>query len=119
MEALSTIEDFCEITRRTIEVANRTTTCPGRLRFELSRRQVDHLMELGFMAVDLASILGVSRSTVHREIQRIWNDHGRKYCVILNEHLDNIVKHYTSVFIKTCILVLIYDKYVIAGIHWT
>ena len=97
-EALSTIEDYCEITRRTIEVANRSTTCPGRPRFDLSRRQLDHLMELGFTAVDMASILGVSRSTIHRRFQEFGMSMGRKYCIISNEHLDDIVRSITHLY---------------------
>ena len=97
-EALSTIDDYCEITRSTIEVANRTTTCPGRPRFDLSRRQLDHLMELGFTAVDMASILGVSRSTVHRRFQEFGMSMGRKYFIISNEHLDNIVRSITHLY---------------------
>ena len=79
-------------------MANHTTTCLGRKRFELSHRQFDHLMQLWFTAVDMASILGVSQSTIHRRFREFGMSMGRKYCVISNKHLDDIVRNITHLY---------------------
>ena len=73
------------------EVNERALTCPGRPRFDIRHEQLSHLIELGFTSVDIAIIIGVSRSTIARRLRDFGLSMERKYCVISNEDLDDII----------------------------
>ena len=48
-------------------------------------------IDLGFTAVDVAAILGVSRSTICRRLRECGLSMQRKYCAISDQDLDDIV----------------------------
>ena len=67
------------------------TSGAGRPRHDLDMRQLEHLIDLGFTAVDMAAIMGVSRSTVSRRLREYGLSMQRKYCAISDQDLDDIV----------------------------
>ena len=69
------------------------TACgPGRPPFVISCKQLEHLLELGFTTVSMASILGVSRSTVARRMRDYALSASLKYCCISDNDLDDVVR---------------------------
>ena len=69
------------------------TTCgPGRPPFDISCKQLECLLELGFTTVSMASILGVSRSTVARRMRDYALSASLKYCCISDNDLDDVVR---------------------------
>jgi predicted transcriptional regulator len=71
---------------------------PGRPSFDISPLQIEHLLELGFAAVDIAKVLGVSRSTVSRRMRHYGLSVSRTYCCISDSDLDDIVRSISHLF---------------------
>ena len=61
---------------------------PGRPAFEISPSALESLMDLQFTSQDIATILGVSRSTVCRRMSLSYETN---YCCISDQNLDEIV----------------------------
>ena len=56
------VDDF------SFQVDTTRTLCRGRLRFNVSKQQLEYLSSLGFSWTEVASLLGVSRMTIYRYI---------------------------------------------------
>ena len=83
-QGLLAIEDHCQMIERTV-------CSPGRPKFNISSEQLGNLIELGFTSVDMAVMIGVSRSTIGRRLREFGMSMETKYCVISDEDLDDIV----------------------------
>ena len=84
-QGLLAIEDHCEMIERRI--------CSlGRPRFNISSEQLGNLIEIGFTSVDMAIMIGVSRSTIARRLREFGMSMGTKFCVISDENLDDIIR---------------------------
>jgi Fe2+ transport system protein FeoA len=70
----------------------RTVCSPGRPKFNLSSEQLGNLIEIGFTSVDMAIMIGVSRSTIARRLREFGMSMGTKFCVISDEDLDDIIR---------------------------
>ena len=82
---LLAIEDHCKMTERTI--------CSlGRPKFNISSEQLGNLIEIGFTSVDMAIMIGVSRSTIACRLRELGMCMGTKFCVISDEDLDDIIR---------------------------
>ena len=84
-QGLLAIEDHCEMIERTI-------CSPGRPKFNISSEQLGNLIEIGFTSVDMAIMIGVSRSTIARRLREFGMSMGTKFCVISDEDLDDIIR---------------------------
>lgn len=72
-----------------------STTCSihgnvGRPRFEITREQMNFLVESGFTGPQIASIIGVSLSTVRRRMAYFGLSIGVQYTSIMDSELDDL-----------------------------
>ena len=75
-----------------------STGAPGRPRFVVGPSILESLIEIGFSAVSIGNILGVSRSTVCRRLREAGLSVSQKYCCISNTDLDDIIRSISHVF---------------------
>ena len=87
---LSIVEGCLE--ENEVSLCSGTVSGPGRPSFDISSLQIEHLLELGFTAVDIAAVLGVSRSTISRRMRQYGLSVSRKYCCISDSNLDDTVR---------------------------
>lgn len=90
------IRKICESLTILLECSENTVPLttfagPGRPPFKILPERLEHLMELGFTTVSMASILGVSRSTVARRLREYGLCASMKYCCISDDHLNEVV----------------------------
>ena len=96
---LRAIELICEgllIIEEHLESAGASVGNPGRPKFNITCDQLNCLIELGFTSVDMAVIIGVSRSTIARRLREFGLAMERKFCVISDEDLDDIILSITQ-----------------------
>ena len=76
------------------------TTCSGRGRpkFALTLEQLQYLLDHGFCVSEIDSLLGISRSTVHRRIAEFGIQGPREYSTIDDDELDGYVQGIQNAF---------------------
>ena len=97
---LSEIEESMEETGPTGYVAQLEprTNGRGRPKFDISREQVQHLLQLHFSCPKIASLLGVSLRTVRRRMAEYGLSVSDLYSDIGNNELDRLVNEIRSIF---------------------
>lgn len=75
-----------------------STGAPGRPRFIVGFSILESMIEIGFSAVSIANILGVSRSTICRRLREGGLSVSQKYCCVSDADLDDIIRSISHVF---------------------
>lgn len=70
----------------------RTADSGGRPRFIITEEQIDRLFTLGFSQAKMCELLGVSASTLYRNIVSLGID--KSYAAIPDENIDALVLEY-------------------------
>jgi len=70
----------------------------GRPRFEITREQMNFLVESGFTGPQIASIIGVSLSTVRRRMAYFGLSIGVQYTSVMDSELDDLVREIKQYF---------------------
>ncbi|XP_062521587.1 uncharacterized protein LOC134196467 isoform X3 [Corticium candelabrum] len=76
----------------------RTTSGRGRPKFELAEEQLQYFLDHGFSVVDIAKMLRISRSTVHRRISQFGLTGPRTFSNIGDEKFDDVVRSIQNYF---------------------
>ena len=70
----------------------------GRPKLELSREQLQYLVDHGFGVTEIGGLLGISRATVHRRIREFDMQGPREFSTLDDEDLDGIVRNIQASF---------------------
>ena len=100
---IAKVSEYLRIVEECLEECEGSLCCdtvcgPGRPSFDISPLQIEHLLELGLAAIDIAKVLGVSRSTVIRRMRLYGLSASRTYCCISDSDLDDIVRCISHLF---------------------
>ena len=71
--------------------AQEDTSLPGRPKFRITESQLSYLIDSGFSGVDMARMLGVSESTVHRRLRDMGINTARTFSEIDDSALDEAI----------------------------
>ena len=94
-EILSRLEDenSCGYKTETFHTGDR-----GRPAYNISKEQLESLMEQEFSLTDIASLMGVSERTVHRRCREYGLKCSERFSQISDEGLDTILKQQKEIF---------------------
>ena len=70
----------------------------GRPRYAITAQQLQYFIHFGFKAPEIASMLGVSESTLRRRLKDFNLSTSQRFTEISDEELDNVVKHIKQEF---------------------